>query len=61
MPHIRGVEDVRSKECRNLIVWFLHCEVEIQLSASLLLYAIRQSCLTVSILMNRNTQETCVV
>lgn len=61
MSHIRGIENVRSKECRNLIVWFLYSGVEIMLSASLLLYTIRQSSLTVSILMNRNMQVISVV
>lgn len=51
---------MRSKECRNLIVWFQHCEVEMLLSASLLLHAIRQSSLTVSIFKNGNMQEICV-
>jgi hypothetical protein len=61
MSHIRGIEDVRSKECENSIVWFLHCEVEAMPSVSLLLHAIGESSLKVSILMNGNMQEICVV
>ena len=44
---------MRSKECRNLIVWFLYSGVEIMLSASLLLHAIGEN--------NIIWQEKCVV